>query len=81
VPFFISDGLHSYEDIPVLLGIQSESTGAASQQEIFRRNPYLLNGRTLYYANAIGTDPMMAEIILEMVHEFDQKHLTSAVSN
>jgi sirohydrochlorin cobaltochelatase len=23
VPFFISDGLHSYEDIPVLLGIPS----------------------------------------------------------
>src|SRR5467141_4097716 len=81
VPFFISDGLHSYEDIPVLLGIHSESTGAASQAEIFRRNPYLLNGRTLYYASAIGTDPMMAEIILEMVHQFDQKHLASAVSN
>jgi sirohydrochlorin cobaltochelatase len=75
VPFFISDGLHSYEDIPVLLGIQSESTGAASEQEVFRRNPYLLNGRTLYYASAIGTDPMMTEIILEMVHRFDQKHL------
>jgi sirohydrochlorin cobaltochelatase len=81
VPFFISDGLHSYEDIPVLLGIHSESTGAASQQEIFRRNPYLLKDRTLYYANAIGTDPMMAEIILEMVREFDQKHLASAASN
>jgi sirohydrochlorin cobaltochelatase len=75
VPFFISDGLHSYEDIPVLLGIQSESTGAASQQEVFRRNPYLLNGRNLYYASAIGTDPMMTEIILEMVYRFDQKHL------
>jgi sirohydrochlorin cobaltochelatase len=74
VPFFISDGLHSYEEIPVLLGIQSESTGAASRQEVFRRNPYLLRGRTLYYASAIGTDPMMAEIILEMVHRFDQKH-------
>jgi hypothetical protein len=59
----------------VLLGIQSESTGAASQQEVFRRNPYLLNGRTLYYANAIGTDPMMTEIILEMVYRFDQNHL------
>ena len=81
VPFFISDGLHSYEDIPVLLGIHSESKGAASQKEIFRRNPYLLSGRTLYYASAIGTDPMMAEIILEMVHEFDRKHLAPAVSN
>jgi len=65
----------------LLLGIHSESTGAASQAEIFRRNPYLLNGRTLYYASAIGTDPMMAEIILEMVHQFDQKHLASTVSD
>lgn len=81
VPFFISDGLHSYEDIPVLLGIHTESTGAASRQEVFRRNPYILNGRALYYASAIGTDPMMAEIILEMVHQFDRKHLASSVSN
>ena len=65
----------------MLLGIHSESKGAASQKEIFRRNPYLLSGRTLYYASAIGTDPMMAEIILEMVHEFDRKHLAPAVSN
>jgi sirohydrochlorin cobaltochelatase len=81
VPFFISDGLHSYEDIPVLLGIHAQSTGAASQREIFRRNPYILNGRTLYYASAIGTDPMMAEIILEMVHQFDRNHRASAVGN
>ncbi len=24
VPFFISDGLHSYQDIPVMLGIEAE---------------------------------------------------------
>ena len=29
VPFFISDGLHSYQDIPVLLGIEAEPTAAA----------------------------------------------------
>jgi sirohydrochlorin cobaltochelatase len=81
VPFFISDGLHSYEDIPVLLGIHTESTGPASQQEVFRRNPYFFEGRTLYYANAIGTDPMIAEIILEMVHQFDRMHFASGVSN
>jgi sirohydrochlorin cobaltochelatase len=80
VPFFISDGLHSYEDIPVLLGIHSESGGAASRQEVFRRNPFILNGRTLYYASAIGTDPMMAEIILEMVHQFDRKYATVAAN-
>jgi len=32
VPFFISDGLHSYEDIPVLLGIASERSGSSSRR-------------------------------------------------
>ena len=74
VPFFISDGLHSYQDIPVLLGIQSENSAPASQQEVFRQNPYELHNRNLYYASAIGTDPMMADIILDTVDRFDQQH-------
>jgi sirohydrochlorin cobaltochelatase len=93
VPFFISDGLHSYEDIPVLLGIATRhsersearpgnpvakpldsSTGSldfprddvpCKPREIFRRNPYLIDGRTLFYAPSIGTDPGFADIIIE----------------
>jgi sirohydrochlorin cobaltochelatase len=77
VPFFISDGLHSYEDIPVLLGIASHSPGAASAaagQEVFKRNPYQMRGRSLFYASAIGTEPLFAEIILEQVAAFDAAH-------
>lgn len=73
VPFFISDGLHSYEDIPVLLGIAAESAGAISANagEIFHRNPYRLRGRTLYYASSIGTEPAFADVILDQVAAFD----------
>lgn len=59
VPFFIADGLHSYEDIPKLLGIDCHETDA------FGKNPYRLRGRTLYYARAIGTDRRFADIIVE----------------
>jgi len=40
VPFFISDGLHSYQDIPVLLGIvpKQSAAGGGRGGEIFRRN-------------------------------------------
>ncbi len=69
VPFFISDGLHSYQDIPVLLGIESETTAAASERlrhgEVFMQNPRHLRGRALYYASAIGTEAQFAEIIVE----------------
>jgi sirohydrochlorin cobaltochelatase len=80
VPFFIADGLHSYEDIPVLLGIEEEPTGAASQREIFRKNPRSLRGRTLYYASAIGSEPLFADLILEQAEAFDLQHSTIPAS-
>ena len=72
VPFFISDGLHSFQDIPVLLGIESEVGAAASQREVFRHNPHLVRGRSLFYANAIGTEPGFAQMILDQVAAFDR---------
>ncbi len=77
VPFFISDGLHSYQDIPVLLGIESEPTEAASKRAVFRQNPRELHGRRLYYASAIGTEPLIADLILDQVIAFDQQHAAS----
>jgi sirohydrochlorin cobaltochelatase len=65
VPFFISDGLHSYEDIPRLLGIDAEAKELSS-------NPHHLHGRALYYASAVGTGARVADIILEQVAAFDR---------
>jgi sirohydrochlorin cobaltochelatase len=77
VPFFIADGLHSFQDIPVLLGIESEVGAAASQREVFRHNPHHLHGRNLFYSSAIGTDRMMADVILDQIHDFDTSHTPS----
>jgi sirohydrochlorin cobaltochelatase len=81
VPFFISDGLHSYEDIPVLLGIvngrltrlrssgrptaRQTTASRAACGEVFERNPHKIEGRSLFYAPSIGTDPGFADIIIE----------------
>ena len=62
VPFFISDGLHSYEDIPKLLGIEKRS-------DVFAE-PYKIDNRHLYYASSIGTDPRIANIIVAQVENF-----------
>jgi len=67
VPFFISDGLHSYEDIPRLIGISMTKSGSAAG-EVFKRNPYNVDGRLLFYAPSIGTDAGFADIIIEQVH-------------
>jgi sirohydrochlorin cobaltochelatase len=89
VPFFISDGLYSYEDIPVLLGITKKRstrlrsperptarqaiTSRAARGEVFRRNPYKIDGRALFYAPSIGTDPGFADIIIEQAAKFDSE--------
>lgn len=73
VPFFISDGLHSYEDIPVMLG-----EPAAVVQERFRsgqptwRNPTEKHGKRLWYAPSIGGEPRLADVVLERVREAAQ---------
>ena len=71
VPFFISDGLHSYEDIPVLLGIDPRTKNISD-------NPHQLHGRALYYAGAIGSDTRLADIILEQVAAFNRNDCVPA---
>lgn len=71
VPFFIADGLHSYQDIPVLLGMEQEVGAAAREREVFRHNPHHLRDRVLYYSSAIGTERLMADVILDQVRDFD----------
>ena len=70
VPFFISDGLHTQEDIPVLLG---EAKPVVRQRlDAGRppwRNPTEKNGKRVWYAPAIGSEPHLADVILERVRE------------
>ena len=74
VPFFIADGLHSFQDIPVLLGMEKEPGKALSEMEVFRQNPIEMHGRRLYYSGAIGTEPHLADVILDQVCDFDRRH-------
>jgi sirohydrochlorin cobaltochelatase len=69
VPFFISDGLHSYEDIPVLLGLTH------NMREKGFSNPHWEGERRLWYASAIGTEPSIADVVVDTVAQFDTEHL------
>jgi sirohydrochlorin cobaltochelatase len=64
VPYFISNGLHSYEDIPVLLGLTEEVKTKGFS------NPHEVGGRALWYASAIGAEDSMTEVILAQVQSF-----------
>jgi sirohydrochlorin cobaltochelatase len=67
VPFFVSDGLHSYEDIPAMLGIPAKNPDGNSG------NRHEVEGRAIFYANAIGTDPKFADVIIDQTVSFDRQ--------
>ena len=58
VPFFISDGLHTQEDIPDRLGLKRHPSGAYAV-------PSRVGRRRVWYSGAIGTDPRMVDVVLE----------------
>ncbi len=70
VPFFISDGMHTQEDIPVLLGEPQRivQERLANRQPTWR-NHTERNDKLVWYASAVGTEPQIADLILERVRE------------
>jgi sirohydrochlorin cobaltochelatase len=70
VPFFISDGLHSFEDIPVMLG---EAKPVVEQRlksgQPTWRNPTEKHGKLVWYSRSIGNEPHLADVILQRARE------------
>jgi len=57
VPLFLAKGVHINQDIPEILGLPKGE----------RRGTFQLNGKAvpLVYANPIGSDPLLAELMLK----------------
>jgi sirohydrochlorin cobaltochelatase len=73
VPCFISDGLHTAEDIPVLLGATAEVVRARRQRgEWPWPNPSEQQGCRVWYTPSLGSAPHLPEVILERVREAAQ---------
>lgn len=70
VPFFISNGQHCLEDIPAALGLRDPASPPLNEASL-ARGPHHLGDRRLWYTSAIGTEPHMADVILDLVEEFD----------
>jgi sirohydrochlorin cobaltochelatase len=70
VPFFISDGLHSYEDIPMMLGAPAAVVRERMKQgQPTWRNPTERDGKRIWYTAAIGSEAHLLDVILERVRE------------
>ena len=74
VPFFISDGLHSFEDIPEMLGEPKKvvQERLKSGQPTWR-NPTEKRDKLVWYSRSIGNEPQIADVILERVREMARR--------
>jgi sirohydrochlorin cobaltochelatase len=74
VPFFISDGLHSYEDIPVMLGEPEKIVRKRLMEgQPTWRNPTEKKGKLLWYTPSIGNEPHIPDVILQRVREAEER--------
>jgi len=58
VPLFIADGFHTQEDIPEDMGLTDDYRNGWP-------TPGEVEGKRIWYAGAVGTEAMMADVILE----------------
>jgi len=60
VPLFVADGYHTREDIPDDMGLigHGDDDGAYDV-------PTRVGGHDIWYAGAVGTEPLMADVVLE----------------
>ncbi|HZR19005.1 MAG TPA: CbiX/SirB N-terminal domain-containing protein [Verrucomicrobiae bacterium] len=70
VPFFISEGLHVAEDLPVLLGEPERIVKQRlERRQATWRNPTERHGKLVWLGSSVGTEPLLAEVILARVEE------------
>jgi len=70
VPFFAGEGPHVKRDIPLALGQPEQVLRQRLESgQTPWRNPTEKNGKRVWYAQPVGTDPRMVDIVLERVRE------------
>ncbi len=62
VPLFVADGYHTQEDIP-------EDVGLTEDYRQGWEVPATVDGHRIWYAGAVGTEGLMAEVLLERASE------------
>jgi len=58
VPLFVADGYHTQEDIPEDMGLTDDYRDGWD-------TPAEVDGHRIWYSGAVGTEPLMADVVLE----------------
>jgi sirohydrochlorin cobaltochelatase len=58
VPLFVADGYHTEEDIPEDMGLTDDASAGWA-------TPATVDGHRIWYSGAVGTEPLLADVVLE----------------
>jgi sirohydrochlorin cobaltochelatase len=62
VPLFVADGYHTQEDIPEDMGLTDDASEGYNV-------PGEVDGTRIWYSGAVGTEPLLADVILERAND------------
>ncbi len=74
VPLFVADGYHTQEDIP-------EDMGLTDDYREGWETPAAVDGHRVWYAGAVGTEPLLADVLLERAADAGADVQTTAVTD
>jgi sirohydrochlorin cobaltochelatase len=72
VPLFIADGYHTQEDIPEDMGL-TDDAGAGWE------TPTTVDGHHIWYSGAVGTEPLLSDVVLERAFDAGARGRTDGV--
>jgi sirohydrochlorin cobaltochelatase len=78
IPFFVSDGLHSREEIPVHMGLIRKTQTLSKNPISIQKKDRSLRA---WYTAAIGMDPSISDIIVRRADEAKSKKRSEEVSD
>lgn len=64
VPLFVADGFHTQEDIPTDMGLTEHAA-----EDVGYPVPGEVDGTRIWYSGAVGTEPLLADVILERAND------------
>lgn len=67
IPYMIAAGAHGSIDLPARLGLDPSDSSFAALERQGQAGPFSIAGKTLLYGRAVGSEPGIAEIVLDQV--------------
>ncbi len=75
LPFMVATGVHGAIDIPRLVGIDLSDAELSAISRQGYAGPFDIGDKSILYCRAVGSEPGLADVIVDQVRQFDRRNL------